>query len=207
MKKLLILSLAALTLAACSSDSEEESANTSSYQYTAEEVMQIKSLQEEYGVNFTFPTESGEKLPSTEEMEQLCQMLAKMQSAKCSSVKGDTVVFSSRSKMARTKGRGVETYNGSYTGKGYLSIDNRSNDQSDEFEYTVSWSNLCAGSGQATGHVLTWPTGGYWHFENERFSYKVTGSWHLDYEFSFDAYYHTSRYAYNASLTGSISME
>lgn len=69
----LSLSLLALMFAACSSDTDGDGTGHAMYEYTPEQIQQIKNLQEEYGVTFNFPVNSSKGLPPVSDFEDLCK--------------------------------------------------------------------------------------------------------------------------------------
>lgn len=202
-KKTILLScLVALAFAGCSSDAEEDEA----YQYTTDELCRIHELQEEYGVDFDFPTTADAPLPDVDDVEALCRMLSKMRSAsRHAEVRGDTATFTTRSRVVRKSGNRVESYSGSHTGSGTLGVEGK---QSEVFEYTITWSNVNATDKiDATGEILSWPYLNNWTFTEPKFSFSFHASSMLEYTITFTAYHMDSHFPYKASLTNTINLK
>lgn len=181
MKKLLILFLAALTLAACSSDNEEGSASSSTYQYTAEEITQINNLQEEYGVKLNLTQSSNHPLSTIAEVEEMCKIVAKMQMAtRHYSIKGDTVTFTNRAGMRRSYGTNAEREGSDVVIgniKGY------------DFEYRINWSRKSSKDYSFSVDIITMPNvmGFQVDYLGESHSL-VGGGSHLVYTLKFELY-------------------
>lgn len=184
-KKLLFFSLCllAIVFAGCSSDVDELGGKHSMNEYTPEQIQQIQTLQEEYGVTFDFPTKSEKELPSMQEIEDVCKIAASLQACtKNVKVVGNTATNKPNGRVKRTRGfgQGME-YSGQNVGHSdigsygivYYSFkwDNVYNDDVSGFSYTIE-------DVYSFGRPITF----------DKFEYTYNGFRHIDYTMYFTIY-------------------
>lgn len=206
----LSLSLLAVMFAACSSDTDGDGTGRAMYEYTPEQIQQIKNLQEEYGVTFNFPVNSSKGLPPVSDFEDLCKTFAYLNSAKEEVTRSGNTIKCRTVQRTRTRAfsRGVEEtyYSGSEIGYGDL---NGNNESYGSFSYLVSWEGVNSGHSKNVSYqIYSLQSYGVWELDLVKFSYNVGGT-SLYYTFEFEAY--NSKYLYSvrgleysssATLTG-----
>lgn len=185
MKKITLFFASLLTVlfVSCSSDVDDMTmGSTSKYQYSAEELQQIKNLQEEYGVSFEFAKSSDRPLASMKEIEDVCKLVASFNLAvKNVTVKGNTAYGTNKQKGVLRRGfSNAKEYSGSY--KGTQNIDSYGS-----FDFEISWTNVNSASDKSKieGKVLLiTPTSGY-SITKTDFDAEFVGSTGIDYTFYF----------------------
>lgn len=151
----LSLSLLAVMFAACSSDTDGDGTGRAMYEYTPEQIQQIKNLQEEYGVTFNFPVNSSKGLPPVSDFEDLCKTFAYLNSAKEEVTRSGNTIKCRTVQRTRTRAfsRGVEEtyYSGSEIGHGDL---NGNNESYGSFSYLVSWEGVNSGHSKNVSYQI-----------------------------------------------------
>ena len=204
MKKLFIfsLSLLALVFTGCSSDTDELGGTRSMNEYTPEQIKQIQTLQEEYGVTFDFPTKSEKELPSMNEIEDVCKIAASLQACtKNLKMEGNTFK-STKKRTLKTRGfsQGQE-FSGEHTRSANIGTYGH-------FDYEITVSNLTPTSGSASVRVINLIIEdldydiSYYDCEK-----KFTGSRHLDYTFIFKVTNLIVNHTFEVRVSDSLNLE
>lgn len=172
----------------CSSDSDESPVSEcKEYKYSNEEIRQINKLKEDYNVDFENPSKSDKPLPTIKEMEELCKMIASLNSsARKTTRNGNSITNVTPKRVRRRAFSDALEYSGSYEGRG--TIDN----YNCEFDYKVSWKNTnTSGCGDVKGEVIQIRESGAgsWRLVYVGFSYEYRASHTLRYTFHFEANY------------------
>ena len=216
MKKLLIFSLSLLTLVftACSLDTDELGGTRSMNEYTPEQIQQIQTLQEEYGVTFDFPTKSEKELPSVKDFEDLCKTFAYLNASKEEVTRvGNSVKCKTLQKVnTRAYSQGKENtvketyYSGYHADRADVFVDDKNSCGS--FSYEISWSNVnMRHRGSVKHNIRSINSSGVWTLISDgNFSYSVDSGNYLHYTFGFIAYSDSSYKVSNLSYSSSVSL-
>ena len=208
MKNLVTTFLCCLMVAlcmSCSSDSDEfPVSECKEYKYSNEEIMQINKLKEDYNVDFENPSKSDKPLPTIKEMEELCKMIASLNSsARKTTRNGNSITNVTPKRVRRRAFSDALEYSGSYEGRG--TIDN----YNCEFDYKVSWKNTnTSGCGDVKGEVIQIRESGAgsWRLVYVGFSYGYAASHTLRYTFLFEANYIGGYKVKKIGYTSELSM-
>lgn len=170
------MGIIALMFAACTSDSEDGTSTNGMYEYSAYEIQQIQKMQEEYGVTFTFNTKSEKPLPSLKDFEELCKLVASINSTNIKTEKkGNLVISTTCSKIPTRSWNGAVEYSGSYHSSG--TANNINTNQSYGYvRFTVTWSNTnSSGCGKIKVEVDECTSNGPWSLSYEGYSTSYEG--------------------------------
>lgn len=167
--------------------------------YSEAEIHKIKQLQEDYEVEFSIPNSSTEPLPSIDEIEELCKMVAKMNTATKHGVKdGNTVRFSVPHRT-RSLSRANESHSGSFKTTGTI-------DDYAYFDYEITWSTSGESYTDVQGKVISITCFSGWDLCFNRFSASPNGLYKISYTFYFDATTPQNHHINNVQYTGCLSM-
>ena len=195
-KFLLTTCLLATVLTSCSSDYEEEnSTNQKVQEYTPAEIQKIKQMQEDYEVKFDIPKQSNKPLPTMEEMEELCKIIAGMNTSKKDTKReGNSIVCSRNNRSVRRSFSDAQEYSGGYSGSGSLEYNKPGSPYGSydfgTFDYIIQWSKTnSSGCGSVSGDVTHIRTENsyFWSIDYTGFSYYYDGAFHIHYCFHFEA--------------------
>lgn len=184
----------------CSSDTDDISSQENTVnKYSEAEIQKIKQLQEDYGVEFSIPNSSIEPLASIDEIEELCKMVAIMNTATKHGIRNGNIVRFSVHHRTRSLSKAKESYSGSLKSTGTI-------DDCAYFDYEITWRTSGEFYDDVQGRVISITCYSGWDLCFNRFSASPDGLYKISYIFYFDAITPQSHRIYNIQYKGSLSI-